>query len=234
MISPLYRMFTILILIGAVTPEGWSDTGEQDRDPDWIAPQQSLSERLFLAESQLPDQARKMAVIKEISDRFQKGELAPNDRPAIQLLKTLAEEGVRTEVRNVPAGTRDFPEVRRAAVELLGRIGSPEAEEILYALVYYEQEPLVLSEAVYALGRKKNTLTEEFIRALTYVFAHQVLRRYDNNLAYVCLNMLKKPPGTLNPGETSELFSYILKVPELPFNQEVKKTAGEVIQLWIR
>lgn len=166
-----------------------------------------------------------------MTERWKRGELSPQDHSSLFILQWLAEEGVSDRVRTTEP--RNFPEVRRKAAYLLGAVGGLEARAILRRILLQDPEPMVVAEAMHALRRSPLPLTPEEVAGLLAVFSHQVLPKLEANLAYAALLLLKdKPLGAGSPF-ASELFSYVLVIPDLPFPNEVKALAWEVIRLWV-
>lgn len=205
----------------------------QDRSTsDWVVPSMNQGDLLLFKQASLPNQSMKLEVLSELTERWKRGELSPGDRSSLFILQWLAEEGVfdRTRARE----PRNFPEVRRKAAYLLGAIGGSEARAILRRILLHDPEPMVVAEAIHALRRSPLPLTPEEVAGLLGVFSRQVKPKLEANLAYAALLLLKDNP--LGPGSpfASELFSHVLAISDLPFPNEVKELANEVIQGWIQ
>jgi len=204
----------------------------QDRSTsDWVVPSMNQGDLLLFKQASLPNQSMKLEVLSELTERWKRGELSPQDRSSLFILQWLAEEGVSDRIRTTES--RNFPEVRRKAAYLLGALGGLEARAILRRILLQDPEPMVVAEAMHALRRSPLPLTPEEVSGLLAVFSHQVLPKLEANLAYAALLLLKdKPLGAGSPF-ASELFSYVLAIPDLPFPNEVKALAWEVIRLWV-
>lgn len=204
----------------------------QDRNTsDWVVPSMNQGDLLLFKQATLPNQSMKLEVLSELTERWKRGELSPQDRSTLFILRWLAEEGVSDRIRSMEP--RNFPEVRRRAAHLLGAIGGLEARAILRRIIFQDPEPMVVAEAIHALRRSPLPLTGEEVAGLMVVFSQQVLPKLEANLAYAALLLLKdKPLGAGSPF-ASELFSKVLVIPDLPFPNEVKALAWKVIRLWV-
>ncbi len=205
---------------------------QDEATSDWIAPSMNTGDLLLFKQALIPNQSIKLQVLDEFEVRLRTGSLSSGDRPALYILKRLVDEGV-TE-RNQSGVSRNFPEVRRKAAFLLGYIGGTEARNILRGILFQDPEPMVIAEAVHALRRQPPPLTFEESAGIVEIFSKHILPRREANLAYATLLLLKENPPTFDSPFASELFSYVLRIPDLPFPSEVKILAREVIHQWIQ
>jgi hypothetical protein len=65
----------------------------------------------------------------------------------------LATEGTSNEVRSAGRVVNNYPVVRARAASLLGDVGGREAQQVLLVMIREDPEPMVLAEAIYALGK---------------------------------------------------------------------------------
>lgn len=199
---------------------------------DWVVPSMNQADLLLFKQALIPNQTMKLQVLEELAMRLQTGGLSSGDRSALYMLKWLVEEGVSDRIHSeVP---RTFPEVRRKAAFLLGALGGSEARGILRRVLLQDPEPMVIAEALHALHRQSLPLTSEESAALIAVFSRHILPKKEANLAYAALLLLRDNPPSFDSVYVSELFSYVLTIPDLPFPNKVKTLAREVIRQWIQ
>ncbi len=147
------------------------------------------------------------------------------------ILSSLATEGTSRQVRSGGAVINYYPEVRRAAAEILGDVGGERAKDILLDVLLEDPEPMVLAEAIYALGRiginEENEVTDHLVFLLRRENAKV---NPDNNLAYAALLGLEKlsqAGGTLD-GDSVNL---ILEVATGRYISTVRLKALDVLRI---
>ncbi|MBN2532927.1 MAG: HEAT repeat domain-containing protein [Spirochaetales bacterium] len=128
----------------------------------------------------------------------------------------------------------DFPEVRRKACELLGWIRTENAKASLIKFLKEDQEPMVKSEAAWALGeyaKYEGDKNGDITRALAWVIEREKMDNPDNNLAYAVVLSLEKISKKHN-GVLPHPDGYItlIKIAQGNYINTVTKKALEVIQ----
>jgi HEAT repeat protein len=205
-----------------------ADSGDMDKD--WVRPnREALREEIFYARAFAPDMQTKLTVIAEIREKAQKGGVSPEDKSALRILRYLAGEG--TLRRSQAPAPQGFPEARRASCETLGYIGGPSAREILLAVLKTEGEPMVLSEAVFALGRITEEADEELAAVFTSLLETKVLvSGGDNNLAAALLHTLEKFADSKAGIRNEGLFRVLLRMLDEPLAPQVRRKARVLIE----
>jgi hypothetical protein len=208
------------------------EAGSGAMDEDWVRPgREVLRDEIRYARAFAPDMQTKLALIAEIRDKARQGGVSPEDKSALRVLRYLAGEGTLTLKRGTASASQGFPEARRASCEALGYIGGPSAREILFAVLEAEGEPMVLSEAVFALGR----ITEEADDELTAVFtalleAKILIPRGDNNLAMALLHTLEKFADSKAGIHDEGLFRVLMRMLDEPLAPQVRRKARILIE----
>lgn len=192
---------SVLLLVGALGATAQSASGP----PAAVTPPRAASEPTS-EELNLQDQAMgivteeatdlrvdfKLMALAGIREMVDNGTVAKNSTAVLDTLAYLSEEGSRRQSRDGSQVINNFPEVRREACNLLGRIGGKEADVILMRVMFHDNDPIVLSEAAYALGKiglNEGKLASQHIAlAVTRVDA----RLPDNNFAYASLLAFEK------------------------------------------
>ncbi len=162
------------------------------------APQKEITiEELFLQSVELQilrekafsgDLDVKMSALDDLEKKINDGSYKANDQQVEFVLEYLAMEGSAHTTREAGRLVNNFPEVRRRAANLLGRVGTPEAKEALVRVLIIDEEPVVKAEAAYALGVIGNNDNDEVVQALAFVFAKENPQTPDNNFGYaMCL-----------------------------------------------
>ncbi len=135
------------------------------------------------------DRDAKMAVLDDIERRIRDGD-AGEDYAFI--LEYLSMEGILRQERELGRLANYYPEVRRKAANLLGRLGSEQAKRSLLTILVTDDESTVKAEAAYALGVIGKDQENEAVRAMAYVVDKQDPQNPDSNLAFaICLALEK-------------------------------------------
>ncbi|MFQ3619907.1 MAG: HEAT repeat domain-containing protein, partial [Spirochaetales bacterium] len=199
---------------------------------DWVAPTLSSRDQLLYHQALLPNPVLKLEVIEALATRFKQGEVSPHDPASLFILTQLIQEGVIE--RRIATPPTNFPQVRKAGVELLGVIGGDQAVSILLKVLSTDPEPLVLAEAIRSLRKQKAPLTPSIFSALENLFSKVVLPKTEATLAYECLLYLRETYPLTLLSYPSEVFQYVILILEQPFPSSVKQLAREVISRWIQ
>jgi hypothetical protein len=145
---------------------------------------QILREQAFADDREL-----KMLVLDDLETMIDQGN---SGRDVELILEYLALEGIVRTVRESNRLINYFPEVRRRATNLLGRVGGEAAREALITVLIKDVEPMVKAEAAYALGVIGSNNDNEVVQALVYSLLQEDPDQPDNNFAYaVCLSLEK-------------------------------------------
>jgi HEAT repeat protein len=145
---------------------------------------QILREQAFADDREL-----KILVLDDLEALIEQGNTG---RDVELILEYMALEGIVRTVRESNRLINYFPEVRRRAANLLGRVGGVHAKEALITVLIKDNEPMVKAEAAYALGVIGENDSNEVVRALIYSLEQEDLDQPDNNFAYaVCLSLEK-------------------------------------------
>ena len=146
------------------------------------------------------------------------------------ILNSLATEGVARQVRTNGAVINNFPEIRREATELLGRVGGEQAKNSLLRIVRDDPEPMVLAEAAYSLGKiglnEDNQVSDYLTQTL---IRENASATPDNNLAYsliISLERLSEKNGGL---PDPEVLGTLLETASSPYIRTVRRRAVEAI-----
>lgn len=147
---------------------------------------QVLSEKAFSSDREV-----KLQVLDELEATIENGKVDDPDKVEF-VLEYLGMEGTARRIRESNRLTNYYPEVRRRAANLLGRLGGEKAKNALVSILLIDDEPMVKAEAAYALGVVGLNDSNEVVQALLFTLEHENPEMPDNNLAYaVCLAMEK-------------------------------------------
>jgi hypothetical protein len=107
-------------------------------------------------------------------------------------LDVLASEGIGSVVRENGRTMNNYPDVRAKACELLGKMGTTKAKDTLIAVMYSDNEPMVITSAVKSLGELGYNDNDEVVDMINWI-----TRKFDiilptSSLALEVLNTYEK------------------------------------------
>jgi hypothetical protein len=187
--------------------------------------------QLLRSQATSDNRENKLLALLTIQQMLDEGSVTASDAEIVAVLESLAGEGVTSTVRSGGRIVNDFPEVRRQAVALLGQVGGPVAQDILFQVVKDDPEPMVLSEAVYALGVIGDNSNQRTAIYLADVLERNTARvNPDNNLAFACLLSMEKLMRTEDGIANPEILTALIDVVGGNYIQTVRFKALDVIQ----
>jgi HEAT repeat protein len=227
----MLKVSVFLVILG-MAPVFFLHPQEQETDEDWLRPGRAAVQReLRYAQALAPDMRTKLTVIAEIRDRAMAGGIAAEDKNALGILRYLTEEGTRSRNQNQSFAAKSFPEARRASCEALGYIGGGTSREILISVLELDPEPMVLSEAVFALGKITTEPDEKILGAFRNLLETKVLvSGGDNNLAMALLSAIGKLADSETGVRDEELFRALMRILDTPLSPAVRQKARQLIE----
>jgi hypothetical protein len=162
---------------------------------------------------------------------------------AIQSLRTMAAEkrinadnpGAFLILENLAKqeqgpNTKNFNLIRKDACTILGEIGDERSRQILMDVVMTDTEPMVLAEAVYALGLIGKDPKGEVLNRLMWILHRENMKSTpDNNFAFATLLSIEKLARSEDGLKNPESIGVLVEVLEANYIRDVKLKAVDVI-----
>ena len=128
----------------------------------------------------------------------------------IQVLSTLATEGLSSVVREDGRVVNNYPEIRLRACELLGQMGTDKAKDTLVTVMYTDNEPAVITAAVKSLGEIGKNDNDEVFNMINWI-----ARKFDtvnptSSLALEILNTFEKISGSVT--NKKDMFETVMRI----------------------
>jgi len=182
-----------------------------------------------------PTRPEKLQALDFIEKMINDKKVSDQSADVIGLLSDLGTDGSSNKVYQNGRLVNDFPDVRRRAVELMGRIGGDQVRSELLTIAQKDKEPMVIAEAVYALGNIP-TADEAQRNYVALVIAHIVTVQDavnpDNSLAFSAVTAIKalgkNSSGKVNP----EVFSALVRIQNGNYVVPVRNLARDVINTY--
>ena len=184
----------------------------------------------LVAEATSIDRDTQMMALRTVSTLVSKGNLSEADSAkSLEALKALAYSGTVNETVSGMTVINSYPSIRMEACRLLGKLGGPQASEILLRVLGNDPEPMVLSEAAFQLGQLGLNPGDSVSQAIAGALGRQDALRIDNNLAFASLlafeNIAKVNKGITDP----MVFDIIARIETSDYVTSVKKKAFQVM-----
>jgi hypothetical protein len=184
---------------------------------------QILREKAFAEDYDL-----KMNALDDIEKKLQDGSYNSGDQQVQFVLEYLALEGSAHTTRENGRLVNNFPEVRRRAAEMLGRLGTDAAKDTLIRVILVDDEPVVKSEAAYALGLIGKNPDNQVVQALAFVYNQEDPTKPDNNFGYaMCLAIEKLAQKT--PIKDPIAYQILVKIAQGNYLRTVRNKALQVL-----
>lgn len=185
--------------------------------------------RLIREQAVTQDRDMKLLALQNIQSMIDEGKLSTGAPEAHFILDYLAGEGLTRTVRESNRLVNYYPEVRRRAVNLLGKLGGAGATDSLIQALMTDIEPMVLAEAAYALGTIGENTDNEASQALAAVVLSQDAVAPDNNLAFASLLAFEKIAESNDGINDALAFKAIIRIAQGNYIRSVRLKAIEVI-----
>jgi len=188
--------------------------------------QESIELMIIRETARAESREQKLVALEYISDALGRG--STNDEIR-QTLEFLSREGRRSVARENGRVTNNFPDIRRQSAKFLGQIGTEEAKNALLEITQFENEPMVLQEAIKSLGDIGMNDNNETIANIAWV-----MRRFDNlnpdNLMAIAtidaFEKIAKKNGGLNSPEAVQL---LIRISEGNYIRPVQERARQLL-----
>ena len=187
------RIFTAVIislLVLAVAPALFSQSDDEITVEEFYL--QNIEMVIIKEQASTLDRDSKLMALKNIEEMIDEGKVSDGDPEVHYILDYLAQEGLGREVNEGGRMVNNMPIVRKEACTLLGELGGEDAKNTLVDIALKDDETMVLSEAVYALGKLGMNDDNQVSQAVASIVLSQNVLGPDDNLAYSALLSLEK------------------------------------------
>ena len=135
------------------------------------------------------DYDNKQVALQYLEESVRSGKVSQEQRVALQ---NLAGEGIVTRVRTNGRLVNNFPDIRAKACDLLGEIGSPEAQETLLTIAQEDSEPMVVSSAVRSLAKIGSDGNDQVVETIQFIQRKYSALNPTSSLSYEILDAYEK------------------------------------------
>ena len=169
---------------------------------------------------------QKLIALEYIADAIGRGSTNDDIR---QTLEFLTREGRMTVARENGRVTNNFPDVRRQAARYLGQIGTEEAVLALIEILQFENEPMVLQEAVKSLGDIGINNNNDTVANIVWVARRFDNLNPDNLLAIATIDALEKIARKNGGLSYPDAIQLLLRISEGSYIRPVQERARQLL-----
>jgi hypothetical protein len=220
------RLFVLLItaVFAVSVLPAQSNSGEMSIEQSYM--QRAIEVMIIRESARASSREQKLISLQYIGEAIDNG----NDDDEIrQTLVYLSREGRRSVARENGRVMNNFPDVRRQAARYLGLVGTEEARDALLEICQFENEPMVLQEAIKSLGDIGLNDDNETIANIAWV-----MRRFDNlnpdNLMAIAtidaFDKIARKNGGINSPEAIQI---LIRISEGHYIKPVQERARQLI-----
>ena len=146
------------------------------------------------------------------------------------VLEYLALEGSGRIARESHRQVNNFTDVRRRAVDLLGKVRTPASKDALIFVLLNDDEVMVRAQAAYALGELGMNDNNEVVAALTFAVESADHNRVDNNWGYAMVLAFEKLGKKTGGLKDSGAFRALVTISRGNYLETVKQKALAVLE----
>lgn len=140
------------------------------------------------------ERENKEVALQYLRDAVEGGNVSPD---MMMALEHLAGEGINTQSRTKGRVMNNYPDIRREACIILGKVGTDDAAKTLNKIMKTDNEPMVLSAAVYALGEIGYNDNDEVSNAIAFYANKVETLNPTSSLALEVVNAYEKLAGNI-------------------------------------
>ena len=218
----------VILILLAVTPVTlFSQTDDEITVEEFYL--QNIEMIIIKEQASTLDRDSKLMALTNIEQMIDDGKVSSGDPEVHYILDYLAQEGIGREVTERGRMVNNMPIVRKEACTLLGELGGEDAKNTLVDIALKDNETMVLSEAVYALGKIGMNDNNQVSQTIASIILTQNTLGPDDNLAYSGLLSFEKL-AEANGGLGDPLaFQAIIAIAQGNYIRPVKMKANELI-----
>lgn len=179
---------------------------------------------ITLAQSEEYD--NKLVALQYLENSVEKGNTSDE---VVAALDQLAGEGISTQTRKNGRLMNNFPDIRRQACLLLGKVGGEHSKNTLKNIAIADNEPMVQAAAIKSLGDIGINENDEVTEAIAYANLRNRVLNPTSSMAFEVLDAFEKLAGnTQNKKTMIDEISHIAA--DNHYNSAVRKHALDILK----
>ena len=188
--------------------------------------QESIEMMIIRETARADTREAKFIALEYIADAIDRGSTNDDIR---QTLEFLSREGRRTVARENGRVTNNFPDVRRQSAKYLGQLGTEEAKNALLDITQFENEPMVIQEAIKSLGDIGINDNNETIANIAWVVRKFDNTNPDNLMAIATIDAFEKIARKNGGINSPEAIQTLIRISEGQYIKPVQERARQLL-----
>jgi hypothetical protein len=222
----LKRSFILALLALVVVSMAMGQSSGREMTIEESYLQESIELMIIRETSRGDSRDQKLIALEYIGEAINRGNTS---KDITQALEYLSLEGVLNQSRENNRLINNYPDVRRQAARYLGQVGTEEAKNSLLKICQYDNEPMVLQEAVKSLGDIGINNNDEAVSRITWVVSRFDNLNPDNILAIATIDAFEKFAKNNNGVLHPEAIRLVMRISEGPYITPVKVRARQFL-----
>jgi len=214
-------VITAVIIVSTVTAQ---NRREMTVEESYI---QETMELMIIRESaRSTTREQKLLALEYIGEAIENGNR--NDEIRV-VLQDLTREGRRSVARENNRVVNNFPDVRRRAARFLGEFRTEEARRALIDILQFENEPMVLQEAIKSLGDIGTNENNETVAHIAWVMSRFDNTNPDNLMALATIDTFEKIARNNNGINSPDAINVLIRITQGNYITPVKERARQLL-----
>ncbi|MCL2209682.1 MAG: HEAT repeat domain-containing protein [Treponema sp.] len=188
--------------------------------------QESIELMIIRETARASSREQKFIALEYISDAINRGNKSDDIRLTLDFL---SREGRRSVARENNRVVNNFPDVRRQSARYLGQLGTEEARRSLLDICQFENEPMVLQEAIKSLGDIGSNENNETVVIISWAFSKFDNLNPDNLMAIATIDAFEKIAQRNNGISSPEAIRTLVRISEGHYITPVKDRAKSLL-----
>ena len=188
--------------------------------------QESIEIMIIKETARAHSREQKMIALDYVKDAIERGNTNDEIR---QTLDYLSREGRRNWARENGRLVNNFPDVRRQSAKYLGQMGTEEARQSLLEILQFENEPMVLQEAIKSLGDIGANDDNETVKYIAWVMNRFNSTNPDNLMALATIDAFEKIARQNSGISSPDAVRALVLVSEGQYVTPVKERARQLL-----
>jgi len=189
--------------------------------------QGSVELMIIREQSRAPSRDMKLIALEYINDAIDRGNKSDDIRAALEYLSL---EGVLNRTTENGRLVNNFPDIRIKAATALGKLGTPEAKEVLKKMAYGDNEPSVVAEAIKSLGAIGTNNNNDATQIIYWAVDRFNVLNPDNAIAFNALEAFSRIAAANNGLKDRNAIDTIVKISEGIYVPVVRNRAKELLE----
>jgi HEAT repeat protein len=223
-----FKRFSILLLTAVIiiSTAAAQSNSRREMSVEESYLQESIEIMIIRETARAYSRDQKLIALDYIAEAIGRG--STNDEIR-QTLEFLSREGRMTVARENGRLMNNFPDVRRQSAKYLGQMGTEEARKSLLEICTYENEPMVLQEAIKALGDIGSNDNNETVAHISWIMSRFNATNPDNLMALATIDSFEKIARKNNGINSPEAIRTLVLISEGQYVTPVKERARQLL-----